>query len=389
MYGKVCISQMSSLRKSRKWTLLWLGNQINKQNRNSTSEQPGVDGLGKVEGLREDNHLQKWNKSWGVCSQVWSWQLGSIRILSHFPGLVGRQLKHVALFSWWGGSWEHPPTDTTHHWLWSRRLGKRGRAVPGGRRGTVLPLTLPVLLLYPRKRLEREKGLEKRTIDPGRLEATGSSPRGCRNTWGGHIYRTVTPFPGDPISARLEQKYIIRHFWELHSPNPQRPWRGSAQCTPWLGYPVVCQPSAPEGQDDLGQKGKHLCLAVLGGQLGETWWTKCMWGSPEVKEFKQGNLGWRLQGRILPRSFRVLERSSSCWLEGWRAHCLAGFRPGADLCAPRFLHSFLSAPPPSSKPAILHCVFLTLQLSLTSLSSAAGESFLLPSTHVLRSDPIE
>lgn len=123
------------------------------------------------------------------------------------------------------------------HLLWSRRSGKRVRAVPGGRRGTVLPLTVPVLLLYPRKRRGKEKGLEKRQMDPGSLEVKGSSPWGCRNTWGGYIHRIVTTFPGEPTSAKVAQKYVKWHFGELHSPNPQRHWRGSAQCTPLTKTP--------------------------------------------------------------------------------------------------------------------------------------------------------
>lgn len=130
---------MYLLRYCWKLTHLWLGNLISKQNLNSTSEHPGVDGLGKVEDLSEDDRLQKRSKSMGVRSQVWSWQLGSIRILSYFPGLMGKQLKHVALFRWWGGSWEHPSTGTMRHLLWSRRSGKRVRAVLEGKGALYFP----------------------------------------------------------------------------------------------------------------------------------------------------------------------------------------------------------------------------------------------------------
>lgn len=41
-----------------------------------------------------------------------------------------------------------------HHWLSSRRLGKRGRAAPVGRGGISLPFPPLVLLFYPKKRKE-------------------------------------------------------------------------------------------------------------------------------------------------------------------------------------------------------------------------------------------
>lgn len=76
---------------------------------------------------------------------------------------------------------------------------------------------------------------------------------------------------------------------------------------------------------------------------------------------------------------------------GWRAEVnrLAGSWLAASshsLCL-KVLAFLLKWPIPSSKPGSLHCLLLTLQLSLTCLSSAAGESSLLFSTHVIKSGP--
>ena len=57
-----------------------------------------------------------------------------------------------------------------------------------------------------------------------------SHPWGWGNPWEVPIHRIVTFFPDDPLSAKLKQKYIILHFWELHIPNPQRPMEGQRPC---------------------------------------------------------------------------------------------------------------------------------------------------------------
>lgn len=125
-------------------------------------------------------------------------------------------------------------------------------------------------------------------MDSGSLEVKGSSPWGCRNTWGGYIHRTVTPFPEEPTSAKLEQKYAGWHFGEWHSPNPQRHWRGSAQCTPLTRTPYGL-PTISTSTRMTWDKERISCVwQSWDDSWGKLGGKKCMWRRPQVKEFVQG-----------------------------------------------------------------------------------------------------
>lgn len=80
---------------------------------------------------------------------------------------------------------------------------------------------------------------------------------------------------------------------------------------PWTRTPCVLLTISNKRPGYLGLWENQFGLAVLGGQLGESRWEKCLCGSPKGKEFEKGKGSKGKRLRILPYK----QNQSTSWVD--------------------------------------------------------------------------